>query len=188
MKHYWLLFLLAGLSFGQPSSPQSAREAYDYVNGRRGEARKLFARGDTDGIDKGVQVLKEALLYLDRPLIRDLASGYRYLESRRVNIYIDLAEAQGLQGKDRECLEYLRQCLVLAPDQSSESRAAAAPASPWSSHCRAADRLGFARRGIRSRMGASGKVSAFSPTFWCVRQWRTCWPDAMQYSSARSSI
>ncbi len=116
MKPCWSLFLLSCACLGQSTSLQSAREAYDIVNAHRAEARKLFQRGDNQGIEKGIQVLQEALLYLDRPLIRDLATGYVYLASRRANIYFDLAEAYGLQGKEHECLEYLRQCLVLGPD------------------------------------------------------------------------
>ena len=61
-------------------------------------------------------MLNGMLPYLDQPLIRDLAAGNPSLAARRLNIYLDLAEAYALQGNRRESLDYLRKVLAASPN------------------------------------------------------------------------
>src|SRR5438034_449969 len=90
-------------------TPKTALEAYDFVNGRREEARKLWEKGDP----KGIALLNQTLPYLDQPLLRDLSDGNFYLAGRRWNIYLDFAEAYAVQKKNRESLEFIRKLLAL---------------------------------------------------------------------------
>ena len=90
-------------------------DAYDFVQARRSEAEKLWMQGDA----RGFAILKDALAYLEQPLVKDLAVGNRYLAARRSNIYYDFAEAYALQGKTREALEYLNKFADLFQDPSA---------------------------------------------------------------------
>jgi len=90
-------------------------DAYDFVQARRSEAEKLWMQGDA----RGFAILKDALAYLEQPLVKDLAVGNRYLAARRSNIYYDFAEAYAVQGKTREALEYLNKFADLFQDPSA---------------------------------------------------------------------
>jgi hypothetical protein len=79
-------------------------DAYDFVQARRNEAEKLWTAGDA----RGLAILNDALKYLDQPLVRDLAAGNVYLETRRSNVYLDFAEAYAIQGKTRELISNLQ--------------------------------------------------------------------------------
>jgi len=72
-------------------------DAYNFVQERRGEAEKLWKRGDP----KGLAVLKDTLAYLQQPLVLDLADGNPYLVARKVNIDLDFAGAYAIQGNDK---------------------------------------------------------------------------------------
>ncbi len=111
---FWTLLLTAVSCYGQWPSPKSALDAYEFVQGRRAEARKLWEAGDA----RGFTILNDALAYLDQPLVKDLAAGNRYLGARRSNIYYDFAEAYASQGKTREALENLRKFADLFQDPS----------------------------------------------------------------------
>jgi carboxyl-terminal processing protease len=100
----FFLSAFAGVSFAQWPMPQTAMQAYDFVQGRRAEAEKLWNAKDPAGID----LLLKTLPYLDQPLVKDLSAGNPYLATRRLNIYMDLAQAYVLQGKTTESLAYLR--------------------------------------------------------------------------------
>jgi carboxyl-terminal processing protease len=110
----WVLLLAAGSCSAQWPSPRSAMDAYDFVQGRRSEAEKLWTQSDA----RGFAILNDALAYLEQPLVKDLAAGNRYLAARRSNIYYDFAEAYALQGKTRESLEYLNKFADLRQDPS----------------------------------------------------------------------
>lgn len=110
----WTLLLTAVSCYGQWPSPKSAMDAYEFVQGRRAEARKLWEAGDA----RGFAILNDALAYLDQPLVKDLAAGNRYLAARRSNIYYDFAEAYANQGKTREALENLKKFTDLFQDPS----------------------------------------------------------------------
>jgi hypothetical protein len=111
---FWTLLLTAVSCYGQWPSPKSAMDAYEFVQGRRAEARKLWEAGDASGL----AILNDALAYLDQPLVKDLAAGNRYLAARRSNIYYDFAEAYASQGKTREALENLKKFTDLFQDPS----------------------------------------------------------------------
>ena len=53
--------------------------------------------------------------FLEQPLIRDLAAGNRYLAARRINIYLDLAQAYALQQNTAESLNYLQKVADTTP-------------------------------------------------------------------------
>ena len=108
----WTLLLTTVSCYGQCPSPKSAMDAYDFVQGRRAEAEKLWALGDA----RGLAILNEALAYLEQPLVKDLAAGNRYLAARRSNIYYDFAEAYAIQGKTREALDNLKKFADLFQD------------------------------------------------------------------------
>lgn len=111
MKLIVLILLSVTLAPAQWPVPKSGQEAYDFLQARRSEARKLFSQKDAAGIDLLIQTLP----YLDQPLVRDLALGNLYLAARRLNIYTDLAEAYAIQGQTDKSLEYLRKALAEAP-------------------------------------------------------------------------
>jgi carboxyl-terminal processing protease len=100
----FFLSACAGVSFAQWPTPQTAMQAYDFIQDRRVEAETLWNAKDPAGID----LLLKVLPYLDLPLIKDLSAGNPYLATRRLNIYMDLAQAYVLQGKTTESLAYLR--------------------------------------------------------------------------------
>jgi len=107
----WRCIALAYLSqaaFAQTSSS----EAYNFVEARREEARKLWSSKD----HKGINILTETLSYLDLPLVRDLAAGDLYLSTRRGNVYLDLGEAHAVLGNAKDALYWLRQCARVIPD------------------------------------------------------------------------
>ena len=79
-------------------------QAYDFIQGRRAEAENLWKAKNPAGID----LLLKTLPYLDQPLVQDLSAGNPYLAARRLNIYMDLAQAYVLQGNTAEALAYLR--------------------------------------------------------------------------------
>lgn len=108
----WTLLLTTVSCYGQWPSPKSAMDAYDFVQGRRAEAEKLWALGDA----RGFAILNDALAYLEQPLVKDLAAGNRYLAARRSNIYYDFAEAYAIQGKTREALDNLKKFADLFQD------------------------------------------------------------------------
>ncbi len=115
MGRKFATFLLIAVScYAQWPSPKSALDAYEFVQGRRAEARKLWEAGDP----RGFAILNDALSYLDQPLVKDLAAGNRYLAARRFNIYYDFAEAYANQGKTRESLENLKKFADLFQDPS----------------------------------------------------------------------
>ena len=108
------LLLITVSCYAQWPSPKSATDAYEFVQGRRAEARKLWETGDV----RGFAVLNDALAYLDQPLVKDLAAGNRYLAARRSNIYYDFGEAYASQGKTLEALENLKKFADLFQDPS----------------------------------------------------------------------
>jgi C-terminal processing protease CtpA/Prc len=115
MRRQLSTFLLIAVScYAQWPSPKSALDAYEFVQGRRAEARKLWEAGDA----RGFTILNDAIAYLDQPLVKDLAAGNRYLAARRSNIYYDFAEAYASQGKTREALENLKKFADLFQDPS----------------------------------------------------------------------
>jgi carboxyl-terminal processing protease len=114
----WILLLIAVCSYAQWPSPKSATDAYDFVQGRRGEAEKLWTKGDPSG----VSILMDALAYLDQPLVRDLAAGNGDLTARRFFIYFELGEAYAIQGKTHQALEYLNR-LATVIQNSAVARA-----------------------------------------------------------------
>src|SRR5580704_6781888 len=111
----WVLLLASGSCFAQWPSPKTAMDAYDFVQGRRSEAEKLWTQGDA----RGYAILNDALAYLEQPLVKDLAAGNRYLAARRSNIYYDFAEAYAILGKKPEALEYLTRFANLFQDPSA---------------------------------------------------------------------
>jgi len=86
-------------------------DAYEFVQGRRAEAEKLWSKGDAAGLS----ILEDALKYLDQPLVKDLASGNVFLTSRRANLFLDYAEAYAIQGKIAESLRNLNRFADLYP-------------------------------------------------------------------------
>ena len=111
----WILLLTVPSCYAQWPSPKTAMDAYDFVQARRSEAEKLWTQGDA----RGFAILKDALAYLEQPLVKDLATGNRDLAARRSNIYYDFAEAYAVQGKTREALEYLNKFADLFQDPSA---------------------------------------------------------------------
>lgn len=65
-------------------APTGAMAAYDVVQKQRGEAAKLWAQENAskEQIERGISILKSALLYLDDPLVKELARGNLYLKGR----------------------------------------------------------------------------------------------------------
>ena len=108
-KKFCVVLLTAVSCYGQWPAPKSAMDAYDFVQGRRNEAEKLWTQKDAQGL----AILNDALAYLDQPLVKDLAAGNKYLAARRTNIYMDFAEAYAMQGKTREALDYLTKIAAL---------------------------------------------------------------------------
>jgi len=116
MKHRLLLLLLAAVVCqAQWPAPKSARDAYEFVQGRRMEAEKLWKQGDA----RAFAMLNDALAYLDQPLVKDLAAGNRYLAARRSNIYQDMAQAYARQGKKAEALDCLKKFSDLFQDPAA---------------------------------------------------------------------
>ncbi len=71
-KKFCVLLLTVASCYAQQwPSPKSATDAFDFVQGRRGEAEKLWTRKDA----RGFATLNDALAYLDQPLVKDLAAG-----------------------------------------------------------------------------------------------------------------
>jgi C-terminal processing protease CtpA/Prc len=103
--------LFAVVAPAQWPVPKTAMEAYDYAQARRQEASKLVPAE----MPKAIDILTDALAYLDQPLVRDLATGNKYLQARRLNILLDLAEVHTLRGNREEALSELRQAARLAP-------------------------------------------------------------------------
>jgi C-terminal processing protease CtpA/Prc len=96
--------------------PKSAMDAYEFVEGRRTEARNFRTQGDT----RGIEILKDALTYLDQPLLKDLARGNTYLDQRRAYLYYDIAEAYAAEGKTREAIDSLKRFAALFPASYAE--------------------------------------------------------------------
>ena len=92
-------------------SRTSAQAAYDDVQKQRKEAEKLWAKqgASKEDIEQGIEILKKALVYLDDPLVAELARGNLYLKARRADALRDLAKASSLMGKKVEAIDYLRQ-------------------------------------------------------------------------------
>src|SRR4051794_7979899 len=106
------VLLIAALScHAQWPAPKSAMDAYEFVQGRRAEAEKLWSKGDAAGLS----ILEDALKYLDQPLVKDLAAGNVYLGARRSNIYLDYAEAYAIRGNIAESLRNLNRFADLYP-------------------------------------------------------------------------
>ncbi|MFN7934276.1 MAG: S41 family peptidase [Bryobacteraceae bacterium] len=106
-----LLFSIVSFAQAQWPAPTSAIDAYEFVNQKRVEAGKLWAAKDP----KGIAMLEEMLAYLAQPLVADLAAGSNVLAARRENIWMDLAQAHALAGRNQEALRYLRQTSATFP-------------------------------------------------------------------------
>ncbi len=105
MSYRHLILLLTASCCAQWPPPKSALDAYDFVENRRGEAEKLWTQGDA----RGLTILRDALAYLEQPLVKDLAAGNRYLAARRAYVHLDMAQAYAVQGKKQEALDNLKQ-------------------------------------------------------------------------------
>lgn len=117
MQIRWCVLALAAAScYAQWPAPKSAEDAYEFVQARRTDARKLWTQGE---YDRGFAILNDALRYLDQALVKDLALGNRYLGARRSNIYYDFAEAYALRGKTREAIENLQKFASLLQDPAA---------------------------------------------------------------------
>ena len=103
------VFLVCPMCRGQ--KPASAQAAYDYVQGLRHEAEKLWAKNGAskEEIERGIETLKKALVYLDDSLVAELARGDLYLRGRRADVLVDLAKANALLGRKAEAIDFLRQ-------------------------------------------------------------------------------
>ncbi len=111
-KRYASLFIMSGLvAAAQWPTPKTSMEAYEFVQARRQEAAKLWAAKDP----KGIELLTGAMAYLEQPLVRDLAAGNKFLQARRLNILLDLAEAHALRLNKEEMLSVLRQASQISP-------------------------------------------------------------------------
>jgi carboxyl-terminal processing protease len=108
----FLISMLLGLSvasYGQSSIPLNANDAYEYLEQKISEAELLWRKGDAQGI----KLLNELLPYLDQTIVRDLAAGNFKLYSERAGIYLSLAEAHAIQGRQRESIDYLEKTATL---------------------------------------------------------------------------
>jgi carboxyl-terminal processing protease len=82
-----------GRASAQPA-PLTSQAAYDTVQRLRDQARPLWSARDPRGVD----LLRRALGFLDRPEVRDLGQGWPYLRSRASNVWWEIALAETLRG------------------------------------------------------------------------------------------
>ncbi len=109
----------AELREGSPA-PSSWREAYDYVQDLRHQKAGPLLWGEQandESIAQAINLLHGALEYLDRPIVRDLGLGSRYLRARRADVLMDLARAHALQGQTQRAVR----CLSLASDAGASA-------------------------------------------------------------------
>ncbi len=110
----WLCtFLIASALHAQDTSmPASAWiDAYQRVQKMRHEqAAPLITGTDADeaSIARGVEILEEALTYLDEATVADLGNGSVYLRFRRFDVNRDLAGAFVRLGDEDRAIEHLR--------------------------------------------------------------------------------
>ncbi|MCX7000397.1 MAG: S41 family peptidase [Candidatus Sumerlaeota bacterium] len=109
------LLLIVDLLFSAPCLAQTqmgAREAYNYVQQKRKEASKLWEqdRATSGDIEKGIQILEGALIFLDKPEITNLALDdyVKPLKARWHDVFADLATAHALLNNKEESIDYLR--------------------------------------------------------------------------------
>ena len=96
---------------GVAQTPASAMDAYEHVQQLRDEATNLWRKAGArrEQIEQGIEVLeKQVLPYLNDPLVEELARGNLYLKARRYNVFMDLAKANAILGRDSEAIQYLR--------------------------------------------------------------------------------
>src|SRR5579871_397416 len=89
---------------GVAPKPETAAEAYDYVQQKRGEAGRLWSQKDPQGI----RILEDVLRYLQSPTVQDFANGNLYLNARTPDVCFDLACAHALLGHKAEAIHYLQ--------------------------------------------------------------------------------
>lgn len=110
----WLLvFCLASVCEAQDAGiPTSAwMDAYQRVQTmRHQEAAPLITGADADeeSIARGIEILEDALAYLDEATVSDLANGSTYLRFRRFDVNRDLAGAYARLGDADRAVEHLR--------------------------------------------------------------------------------
>ncbi|MBD1395475.1 S41 family peptidase [Mucilaginibacter glaciei] len=93
----------------------SAMDAYDRAQQARSDANDLWEKKGATGleIEKGITILKKAVIFLDSIPVNELANGNIYLKARRNDIYLDMAQAYALANQRDSALTSLENMFAL---------------------------------------------------------------------------
>lgn len=116
MRILRLLFLLtvivlsAAGGFAQREIGAS-ETAFDYVQMKRSVARQFWSKENASEqeLNLAIRMLREILVYLDKPEIRLLAEAYQPLKSQRADVRYELAKVLMRDGRKDETLSMLGQ-------------------------------------------------------------------------------
>lgn len=93
----------------------TAMQAYDKAQQARSDANDLWEKKDPSPaeLNRSINILKHALLFLDSIPIKELADGNIYLKARPNDIYLDMAQSYALAGKKDSALTALENMFAL---------------------------------------------------------------------------
>jgi carboxyl-terminal processing protease len=98
----------SGYALAAAPSPVTSMEAYQRAQDLREEADKIVGEAPTSGdLKQAAEKLQEALDYLARPEIRELATGNIFLYARNHDVLRDLAGVYALMGEKEKALRLL---------------------------------------------------------------------------------
>jgi carboxyl-terminal processing protease len=89
----------------------ASETAFDYVQMKRYVARERWSKesASPEELNYSISLLREILLYLDKPEIRLLQETYQSLKSQRADVRYDLAKALTRAGRKADALQALNE-------------------------------------------------------------------------------
>jgi carboxyl-terminal processing protease len=89
----------------------ASETAFDYVQMKRAVARQFWSKENAapQELNYSINMLREILVYLDKPEIRSLQETYQNLKSQRADVRYELAKALMRANRKSEMLEILEQ-------------------------------------------------------------------------------
>lgn len=93
------------------SAANGSETAFNYIQMKRFVARQLWSKENPSEqeLNSAIRLLREILVYLDQPEIRNLEESYQSLKSQRADARYDLAKALMRAGRKRDALQMLGQ-------------------------------------------------------------------------------
>lgn len=99
LNKFLLSFLFIFIFYSSNAQGVTSMMAYDSATQYRDRADTLWDTGsipDRQNLFDAIKILNKGLAYLDKPYVRDLALGNKYLKFRRFNILNDIAHIYSL--------------------------------------------------------------------------------------------